>query len=392
MESPVLYTRLVGSDGVQLIWSSGQFCAGFCPSVVPATYYEIWTNSLHHSGDIKVAEISAEQKSYTVENLEPGIRREFFIIAKRADVRNRTNRVMVVPNGLPAVETVFQNEGFEYITHPQVSPDGKKIAYTVSKAGSTATSPKVLLYDLGQKSHSLVQENGMHPSWSASGDTLVFVSRSENTSTIKGYSIASGKTKEYVSDSFQCYFPVYGAKDGTLVYLLDSLDEGERGIIELDLAKNKKKPLREPEFIENASVPFLGMDYSGEKNTVAYSMAFPKETAIGFSFDVVGFGPGNPSALNNLVVSDWNDSNPSFSGSDPDLLAFVSDRSGLPQVWIKNVSTQQMIQVTDFQDSEWVNVGIAGLSWSADRLYVNILDVGGNTKLLKIDVSGLLAD
>src|SRR5690606_33851847 len=98
----------------------------------------------------------------------------------------------------------------------------------------------------------------------------------------------------------------------------------------------------------------------------------------------------NTEAVIDLEVSDWNDTNPSFGPTDSDLLAFVSDRSGMAQVWIKNTTRQQLVQVTDFQDGEQIIVGVVGLSWSGQTLFLNIANVQGTTTLLRIDVSSLL--
>ncbi|TXE12481.1 PD40 domain-containing protein [Algoriphagus aquimarinus] len=391
LEIPTLSTQLMESGKVQLTWTSAQICAGFCPSTVPATTYEIWTKSLTSTTNYKLAETQAGQMSFLVEGLELGVKQEFYVIAKRANVSNKTNRVMVVPNDLPVPESVFQKEGFDYITYPQVSPSGEKIAFAVSKAGGG--SQRLFLYDLSDKSEKLISENGRYSSWSANGDKLVFVSNEGNASGIKEYKVASNSVNEIVSDSFLSYFPVFGAGDTTLIYFLDSLEAGDQSIISYNLsekATTRKNALRDVEDIANLNTPILGVNYSAEEKSIAYGVTYPKETESGFSYDVVGFTMASPSVLKNFVVSDWNDSNPSFSVSEPDLLAFVSDRTGNAQVWIKNISTQQLIQVTDFHESGWINIGIVGLSWRVDKLYVNIVDQQGGTKLLRLDVSDLV--
>lgn len=395
LETPTLNTKLVDNNKVQLTWSSVQLCAGFCTPTVPATTYEIWTKSLTSTTTYKLAETQAGQMSFLVEGLEPGIKQEFFVIAKRANVSNKTNRVMVVPNELPASETIFEKEGFDYISYPKISPSGEQIAYSIAQGESNIITHNLFLYDLQSKTEKFIHENGEYPSWSANSEKLVIVSNSQNASVIKEIEIASGTLEEVVSDSFQNYFPLYANADTTLIYFLDSLEEGDQSIISFNLSKeatNPKASLRDINDIEDGQLPLLGMDYSSEENNVAYSVTFPKETAIGFSYDVVGFALASPSALQNLVVSDWNDSNPSFSLTDPNLLAFISDRSGVAQVWIKNLSTQQLIQVTDFQESEWINKAIVGLSWSGKKLYVNIQGSGGNTRLMEIDVSALVGN
>ncbi|WP_339869118.1 hypothetical protein [uncultured Algoriphagus sp.] len=393
LETPTLSTRLVDGTSVELTWSSAQICTINCPSIVPASFYEVWTKSLTSSTNYKLVEIPAGQMSYLVEGLEPGVRQEFFVIAKRANVSNRTNRVMVVPNELPASQTILEKVSFDYITHPQVSPAGTKVIYTISEAGSSVQAQQVFVFDLNSKSEKLIFENGQYPSWSASGEKAVFVSGGQSTSAIKVYSVVSREVEEIVSDSFLSYFPVFGSGDTTLIYFLDSLDGGDQSVISYNLspfATNPKAILRDVEDIENDYAPMLGMNYSIEEKSVAYGITVPKDIPIGFSYDVVGFALSSPTTLRNWVVSDWNDSNPSFSPSNSDLLAFVSDRSGANQVWIKNVTTQQLIQVTDFQESENINIGIASLSWSGMKLYVNILTGSGDSRFLSIDVSSLL--
>ena len=170
LETPTLSTRLVDGTSVELTWSSAQICTINCPSIVPASFYEVWTKSLTSSTNYKLVEIPAGQMSYLVEGLEPGVRQEFFVIAKRANVSNRTNRVMVVPNELPASQTILEKVSFDYITHPQVSPAGTKVIYTISEAGSSVQAQQVFVFDLNSKSEKLIFENGQYPSWSASGE------------------------------------------------------------------------------------------------------------------------------------------------------------------------------------------------------------------------------
>ena len=393
LETPTLSTKLVDSDKVQLTWYSNQFCAGDCPSIVPATSYEIWTKSLTSSTNYKFAEVKAGEMTFLVEGLEPGVRQEFYVVAKRANVNNKSNRVMVVPNELPEVETIFEMEGFDYITHPKISPAGDQIAYTVSESASVFTSQEVFLHNLQSKTQTEIPVEGNYPSWSAAGDKLVLVKNDEAQSVIRMYSFASNTVEEIVSDSFKQYYPAFAVADTTLVYFLDSLDEGNQRMIVYNLdekATSPKNPVRAVLYPENSVTPMLGMSYEAEGNNLAYGLATAKETPTGHAYDIVGFTLNSPSALINWVVSDWNDSNPAFSPADPDLLAFVSDRSGVGQLWIRNSATGRLIQVTDFQENEWINTGIVGLSWFGKKLHCNTQDVQGVTKMIVVDVSSLL--
>ncbi|WP_026967822.1 hypothetical protein [Algoriphagus terrigena] len=388
LEVPMLISEIVSPTEVLLTWNSAQICAGFCPSVVPASYYEIWAKSLTSSIDYKLGEAPAGSTTYQIEGLEPGVVQEFFVIAKRANVRNPSNSVMVAPNELPAAEAVFQKEGFDYITHPQVSPDGTEVVYALSDAGAAGSSQNVFLYDLTSKSERLVRENGQYPSWSAGGEKLVFVSEEANSSVLSEFALATGTATQVMDNSYKMHYPLFGEDDETLLYFLDSLEAGESGFMEL--TETDTAFLHPVEYPENARPTVLGISYSAESSQVVYSTSFPKDTPSGFSYDLVGFRLDNTEAVIDLEVSDWNDTNPSFGPTDSDLLAFVSDRSGMEQVWVKNTTTQQLVQVTDFQDGEQIIVGVVGLSWSGQTLFVNIANAQGTTTLLSIDVSSLL--
>jgi|GEM_PF-6280825 len=388
LEVPVLISEIVSPTEVLLTWSSAQICAGFCPSIAPASYYEIWAKSLASSIDYKLGEAPAGSTAYQIEGLEPGVVQEFFVIARRANVRNLSNRVMVAPNELPAAEAIFQKTGFDYITHPQVSPDGLKVVYALSEAGAAGSSQNVFLYDLAGKSERLIRRNGQYPSWSASGEKLVFVSEAAETSVLSEFALASGTATEVMRNSYKMHFPIFGEDNETLLYFLDSLEAGESSFMEL--SKTDTTFLHGVEYPENARPTVLGMSYSAESGQVVYSRSFPKDTPSGFSYDLVGFDLDNTEAVIDVEVSDWNDTSPSFAASDSDLLAFVSDRSGMAQVWIKNAATRQLVQVTDFQDGEQIIIGVVGLSWSGQTLFVNSANVQGTTTLLRIDVSSLL--
>jgi hypothetical protein len=390
LEFPVLIADVVSPTEVLLSWSSHQICAGFCPDIVPASSYEIWAKSLNASIDFKLATVQAGEMTYLAKGLEVGVAQEFFVIAKRANVSHETNRVMVVPNELPTVTFLFQKESFDYITHPQVSPDGTEVVYALSKAGASGSSQNIFLYDLRSRSERLIKENGQYPSWSGDGKKLTFVSEMPTASMITEFVFDTGATEVVMSNSFKSYFPQYIEENESLLYFLDSLDEGESWIVSLGLAIPDTTFLRKVDLERNTHAPVLGMDFSPKSNEVAYSSIFPKDTKRGFSYDVVGFDLENPANLTNWVVSEWNDTNPAFSSANPNMLAFVSDRSGVPQVWIKNSQTQKLFQVTDFQGSERINMGIAGLSWNGKNLFVNIQDVQGITRMVSIDVSSLL--
>ena len=392
LEVPTLYTEIVSPTEVLLTWSSVQICAGFCPSTVMASYYEVWAKSLTSGISYKLAEVPAGQLDYAVSGLESGVAQEFYVIAKRANVRHETNRVMVVPNALPTPEVVFQKEGHSYITHPQLSPDGTQVAYSTFQSSASGTFQDILIYNLGSKTERLVLENGQFPSWSASGDKLAYVSEESDGTQVQVVDLGTGEVVPVIGSAYSSYFPVFVDDDESLVFFLDSLGEGDTGLIAVGMADPDTTFLHEVQRVDSHFSPIQGMSYESESGRIAFGIPASKAIETDYASDVVGFAISSPSSSLEFVVSDWEDASPSFSRENPDLLAFISDRSGVFQVWVKNLDSGTLIQVTDFRDSQWINSGIVGLSWSGELLYVNVQEVPGTTKLLRLDLAALLSD
>jgi hypothetical protein len=389
LESPRLYSRIVSPDKVELTWFSNLICQQICPSIVSATVYEIWRKSSSVSSNFKIGEVPAGSDSFMVEGLETGVSHQFFVIAKRADVSNRTNTVMVVPNDLPVLDKLFESKSFDYITYPKVSVDGTKIAYSISQAGARGPTQNTFLFDVETSISELILKNAQYPSWSFEDDRLLLLRENADEFFLDEYTFAMAESDEKGRNLDPVYYPVY-TSDSTAVYFSYRSDRGDQQLISLNLVTGEKTALRDVKYVENNQAPFLGMSYAREFRRLAYGVSFPKENRFGFAYDIVGFDLRSPNLLLTWEASEWNDIHPSFSNSNPNFMAFISDRSGTDQVWVKNLNTGRLLQVTDFQSGERIIVAITGLSWFGESVYLNSGDVMGITKALRVDLADLL--
>ncbi|MHA7130055.1 TolB family protein [Algoriphagus namhaensis] len=389
LEVPRLYSQILGPDQVELQWSSAQICQNLCPSIVLATSYEIWRKTGSGLGSIKIGEAPSGSETYLVNGLQVGLAYEFFVIAKRAGQANRTNTVMVAPNRLPELETVFGSENFQYISQPTLSGDESMMAYSISPAGASGQTNNVFVYDLVKEREQLLLTNAQFPVWSSGSDRLLFVRQGTNSFSLEELSFATAGTAPKAQFAQPISYPVYSS-DSSAVYFLSSPNAGEGQIATVNLNSGSTRSLREVVFSDRAPAPILGIDFVPRSRSIAYGLTFPKDTPSGFAYDLVGFEVASPGRLIEWEVSDWDDVHPSFSNDNPDLMAFVSNRSGSDQVWIKNVRTGRLTQVTDFQSGQRLIPWIIGLSWSDQSLYLNSSDVNGVTRVLKADLKDLL--
>lgn len=389
LEIPQLYAEVLGSNSVSLKWYSGLICQQICPSIVPATKYEIWRKSCVVSANVKIGEVPSGANTFVVADLQPGVPQEFFVIAKRADVSNQTNTVMVAPSRLPTLDPIFESQNFQYITHPMVSGNESRIVYAVSKAGASGNTQNTFLYDLSTKNSELILQNAQFPSWHFGSERLIMTREIGGAFPLEEYTLASSQSNQKARSEVPVYYPVY-TSDSTLVFFSFGANEGQKNIISLNLKDGSTSFLRAVDYFENSRAPILGISFNPSSKSIAYGVTFPKDNSRGFAYDIVGFELGSPNRLLNWEVSEWNDTNPSFSSENPDCMAFVSDRSGLEQVWVKNIRSGKLIQVTDFQISERLIPFVVGLSWSGKSLFFNSSGASGDTKMQRVDLSGLL--
>jgi len=97
-------------------------------------------------------------------------------------------------------------------------------------------------------------------------------------------------------------------------------------------------------------------------NTLAISTREEKDNPFKSFFDIQGFSITD-GRISELEESEWNDQIPSISPNSPFLMAFLSDRSGYYQVWIKNLQTGKLIQLTDFTTTKFLSTLDLSFSW-----------------------------
>lgn len=105
-------------------------------------------------------------------------------------------------------------------------------------------------------------------------------------------------------------------------------------------------------------------------------------------YHIFGFDGSRGGQKVDVLVSQWNDSAPSMSSFDPTRMAFVSERSGIPQIWTLDMLTGALHQVTFLGVSQpgmrITDFGM-GISWTDNggALVFPVTDTSGSRALVK---------
>lgn len=134
--------------------------------------------------------------------------------------------------------------------NPAWSPDGKFIAYSSSKGG---TSNIWIMESDGSEKRKVTEKGGQFPSFSADGKKIIFVSYRENEyGDVYTVEVESGKEKRITSDKNIKLYPSFMSDDSRIIYSSieydtnknGSLDVQDRSIIRfMDLKNNLSYPL-----------------------------------------------------------------------------------------------------------------------------------------------------
>ena len=121
------------------------------------------------------------------------------------------------------------------VSDPQVSPDGKWIAYTISVPDleeNSFNSDIWLIPATGGEPMQLTRspESDYSPRWSPDGEKIAFVSERNGTDNLYIIRIDGGEAKEITSSEKDIYSPVW-SKDGKyILYGSRILPEGKKDI------------------------------------------------------------------------------------------------------------------------------------------------------------------
>ena len=381
-----------------------RICNGFncIRNEVSASNYELFVKRPGAQNFERVIRLPSGTNQFLFGDVRMGEAYEFFIKSNRAGTSVDSNTVMIIPSSVPVLEVVFRLDlGGHALIHPRLSPLGNQVAYVsdvrFTESGEERRALSLFIWNKETQQHSLIKRYANQPNWSSNGKRLIYVT-SEGLSQSAQGSLPShleifdleGEGFTLFSGGFhqQC-LPSFSKDDEQVFFYSDSLSSDDFGLWQRDFFGNTSPvfpSFRDPELITGLA-PFFDLDVSRLTGMVAldHLQSFNGRAA----YQIFGFDMDNGGQKLDIMVSQWSDFSPSFSPFDPNKMAFLSDRSGSPQVWILDLVSGDLKQVTFFSaleaDYRVRNVGFT-ISWEDDgkALLIPVSSPGGGRELVKV--------
>ena len=407
LASPSLYSDLTEDGEIILRWGNFRICNGFnCfPNDVNATFYEVFVKRSDAQNFERLAQLPSGTNHFLFSDVRKGEAYEFFIKSNRAGTSVDSNTVMIIPNEVPAIEVVFRLDMAGHaLMHPRLSPLGNLVAYVsdvrFTEAGEERRALSLFIWDKDTQQHQLVKRNANQPNWSSDGKRLIYVTTTGLSQSAQGSLPSHLELFDLEGEEFiffsgglhQQLLPSFSKDDEQVFFYSDSLNNEDFGLWKRDFSGNSSLvfPSFQDQELLAGLAPFIGLDVSRltEKVAVDHLQSFNGRP----QYQIFGFDMENGGQKFDLMVSQWSDFSPSFSPVDPNKIAFVSDRSGVSQVWVLDLVSRVLQQVTFF--STWnsdygiTRVGFS-ISWGADgkSILIPVSSPNGGRELVKIPLS-----
>ncbi|AFL86283.1 hypothetical protein Belba_3801 [Belliella baltica DSM 15883] len=399
-----LYSDLTDDGNIMLQWGDVRICNGFncIRNEVSASNYELFVKRPGAQNFERVIRLPSGTNQFLFGDVSKGEAYEFFIKSNRAGTSVDSNTVMIIPAEVQEIELVFRLDMSGHaLMHPRLSPLGSKVAYVsdvqFTEAGEERRALSLFIWDKEAQQHYLVKRNANQPNWSSDGKRLIYVTTSGLSQSVQGVLPShleifdlEGEEFTLISGGFhQQYLPSFSKDDEQVFFYSDSLNREDFGLWQRDFFGNTSPvfpSFRDPELLAGMS-PFYGLDVSQITEMVAVDhLQLFNDRPV---YHIFGFDMASGGQKVDLMVSQWSDFSPSFSPVDANKLAFISDRSGISQVWLLDLVSKELKQVTFFstQKSDYriTKIG-SSISWGDDgnSLIFPVSSPRGGRELVKI--------
>lgn len=325
------------------------------------------------------SKLTVTTTSATIENLVNDKPYYFYVSSHREGFDTViSDTLMTIPSTKVNPVEIQTNLSFS-IESPALSPDGTYITFSSSFGPNESEGYDVLYYkSLLDNTIEMVGANSIVPSWSPNGDQFVYIlvntvayttspselrlfNTDQNTSTTL---LEIGNPKYYIGNA-------QFSDDSERIYFLSSENNSEiynYDIWTLDLDTMTKTKISDFEAI--GFNPYRSFDWSSDDENVfldGYGLRQDDYRSQIYRFEVA------TNTLTSVLDSQWRENRPILS---PDNLrmAFVSDRSGLVELWVYSFDTSEYQQITgdipNYFDSRYSNI-----QWlTNNELLINVFE------------------
>jgi dipeptidyl aminopeptidase/acylaminoacyl peptidase len=232
--------------------------------------------------------------------------------------------------------------------------------YRWKEEGNCCTDYSLFFHDVQTGKSVFVVEEAYNPSWSPDGEQIVFTSgfgmnEFPTPSNLGLYDPESDSVIQLTTGPNEFRRPLWSPDGSRIIFLSDIPDNNTNyywDVFSYDLSSGEWGPVA-----GDAALMVLNLPYSLSPD--GKRIAFVDNTSKGF-YSIMCYDM-ETQTTHSEIQSGWHDFNPSWS-PDGKFLAFLSYRSGKPEIWLMELSTGNLRQVTGEED-HYID---SELVWSRD--------------------------
>ncbi|GEM_PF-1642413 len=358
-----------------------------CPVLAPDRF-EIQMSKGNMQNFVALETVSGADTTFTVDHLEKGVPYYFKLIARNGKKKtSEANLICIIPDNNPAIRKVLADRITDF-RDVSWSSDQSIVSYTakLDEQGNPLNGGAYYSVFVESLNGGLtfVEENARSARLSPDGKMLVYASENNLPrfrSDIILYDINSRTKTKLVSNMGFAYLPNWSADGEWISFLVEDADS--RALFIYKIHKSGGEAIKVSENIGevlNSGSGIDNMSWSKDNTTIMFDM--PVRTKAVKSIMSIPSGGGAISVWEQSAL--WDDCAPSVS-PDGNYLVFISRRASNSDIWIKNLKTNELKQVTS---KAGLFIPFSGsLNWSADSKRIMFIGQEGlNYSLFKVEL------
>ncbi len=243
--------------------------------------------------------------------------------------------------------------------------------YSWNNGNNSAQS--VFISSLSNNVEWLVEQNAYAPAWSPTGEKIVYHTDHGEVNTSPGYrpthiavyNMIDKTIKRLTGGNSFDFLPTWSPDGKWIAFLSDKARGTEYNIWKVPAdsgtavqIQSDFKDLSDRGMIDNRSPKTL--NWSKDGKNIAFARMAKFNSKVIYSIYSIPATGGN---MTTILSSQWSDFCPAYS-PDGKTIAFISNRSGINEIWIMNLQTKKFRQITG-STGNWVYENLGKIEWSA---------------------------